>query len=140
MDFLKKIFGGEPPKEEPKVEQPKPKAEKKTESKKKSAKDIADEKGEPYIAVIGVELDPDNLGNGAFELDWNDKFVTNLVRQGYQLRPNEDDATIVDRWFQEVCKNIAMENFEQWEANQPFEARPRVLNKRDLGDGKSEVS
>ena len=64
----------------------------------KTAKEIATEKGEPWVGVISVELDPDNIGNGAFELDWNDKFITNLVRQGYQSKPGEPENVIVDRW------------------------------------------
>ena len=84
---------------------------------KKSAKDIATEKGEPYITVLSVELDPDNPGAGAFELDWNDKFITNLVRAGYQQKPNEEESVIVDRWFHDVCRNVLQENYEQWEAN-----------------------
>jgi hypothetical protein len=115
-------------------------ATKKVESAVKSPKDVATEKGEPWVSVISVELDPDNIGNGAFELDWNDKFVTNLVRAGYQSKPGEEDSAIVDRWFQDVCRNVVMENFEQWEANQPYDARPRVIDKKDLGDGRTEAS
>lgn len=106
----------------------------------KSAKDIATEAGEPYVSIVSVELDPDNIGNGAFELDWNDKFITNLVRAGYQLKAGETEDVIVDRWFQDICKNVVNENFEQWEANQPYEARPRNIDRRDLGDGRTEVS
>lgn len=106
----------------------------------KSPKEVATAKGEPYVSIVSVELDPDNIGNGAFELDWNDKFVANLVRAGYQQKANEEDSVIVDRWFQEVCRNIAQENFEQWEANQPIGERPRVINRTDLGNGKTEVS
>jgi hypothetical protein len=117
---------------------------KKTETKaetpkaaKKSAKDIATEKGEPYISVVQVELDPDNIGNGAFELDWNDKFITNLVRAGYQRKPNEEESVIVDRWFQDVCRNVVQENYEQWEANY---ATARRSDTQDLGGGKTSVS
>ena len=119
------------------TETPKPKKAKITE---KSEKEIADEQGLPWVSVIGVELDPENIGNGAFELDWNDKFITNLVRAGYQLKPGEPEDIIVDRWFQDVCRNVVQENYEQWEANQPYDARPRVLDKRDLGGGRTEVS
>jgi DNA polymerase II large subunit len=133
------IFDRFKKKTEPAAE-PAKEAIKKPRASKKSAKEIADEKGEPYVAILRVELDPENIGNGAFELDWNDKFVSNLVRAGYQLKANEEDATIVDRWFQEVCRNVAMENFEQWEANQPYDARPRVMDKKDLGNGKTQVS
>jgi hypothetical protein len=136
------IFDRFKKKEEPlvpevKIEQPKAKAPKAT---KKTPKDIATEKGEPWVSVVQVELDPDNIGNGAFELDWNDKFITNLVRSGYQLKPGEEESVIVDRWFQDVCKNVVAENFEQWEANQPYDTRPRNIDKRDLGGGRTEVS
>ena len=103
----------------------------------KTAKEIATEKNEPWVNVIAVDLDPDNIGNGAFELDWNEKFITNLVRAGYK---GKDDSAMVDLWFQDVCKNVLAENFEQWEANQPSEARPRVMDKKDLGDGRTEIS
>ena len=119
-----------------KVEAPKPEPK----PKKKSDKDIATEKGEPYVAILSVELDPENIGNGAFELDWNDKFVANLVRAGYQLKKDDTDADLVDRWFADVCKNVVAENYEQWEANQPMDARPRVMDRKDIGDGRTEVS
>jgi len=103
----------------------------------KSAKDLATEKGEPYISIVSVELDPNDIGNGAFELDWNDKFITNLVRAGYQRKPNEDESVIVDRWFQDVCRNVVQENYEQWEANY---ATARRSDTQDLGGGKKSVS
>ena len=98
---------------------------------------IADAKGEPWVSVVQVELDPDNIGNGAFELDWNNKFITNLVRAGYK---GKTDSDMVDLWFQDVCKNVVAENFEQWEANQPIGERPREINRKDIGDGRIEVS
>lgn len=100
-----------------------------------SAKEAATKKGEPYVSVVSVELDPDNVQNGAFELDWNDIFVAKLMRAGYQ---GKDDAQIVDQWFQDICRNVLMENYEQWAANQTGENR--VINRRDLGDGRTEVS
>jgi len=100
-------------------------------------KEVATAKGEPWINVLSVELDPENIGNGAFELDWNDKFITNLVRAGYKGR---DDADLVDQWFRAVCQNVLAENYEQWEANQPVGDRPRVIGRKDLGDGRTEVS
>ena len=117
-----------------KTETPKPKVV------KKSLKDIATEKSEAWVGVTSVELDPENIGNGAFELDWNDKFIANLVRAGYQLKKDDTDADMVDRWFQDVCKNVVAENFEQWEANQPYDNRPRIMDRKDLGDGRTEIS
>ena len=106
----------------------------------KTEKEIATEKGQPWVSVLSVELDPDNIGNGAFELDWNDKFITNLVRAGYQLKKDDTDAVMVDRWFADICKNVIAENYEQWEANQPIGDRPREINRKDIGDGRTEIS
>jgi hypothetical protein len=122
------------------TETPKEPKAKKEKVVEKSEKELATERGEPWVSVTSVELDPENIGNGAFELDWNDKFIINLVRAGYQQKAGEEESVIVDRWFQDVCRNVVQENFEQWEANQPYEARPRVIDRRDLGNGKTEVS
>jgi hypothetical protein len=128
FDWLKKK------KEVPKEEKPKPKV------KARTAKESATEAGEPYISVVGVEIDPDNVGNGAFELDWNEVFVARLVKAGYMQKKDDTDAEIVDRWFQSVCRNILNENFEQWEVNQPIDARPRRIDRNDIGNGRSEIS
>lgn len=101
---------------------------------KKSSKEIATEKGEPYISIVSVDLDPNDVGNGSFELDWNSFFVAKLIRSGYK---GKDDQQIVDQWFQDVCRNVVLETFEQFEANNP---RPSTgVQKKDIGDGRSEV-
>lgn len=105
--------------------------------KVKSAKELATKKGEPYVAILNVELNADDIGNGAFELDWNDIFVAKLIKAGYQ---GKTDADVVDNWFKTVCRNILTEEYEQWEANQPEEMRPRVIDRKDLGGGRTEVS
>jgi hypothetical protein len=107
---------------------------------KKSDKELATENKEPWVTVVGVEIDADDPGNGAFELDWNEYFVAKLVRAGYQKKKEDTDAEIVDRWFQAVCKNVLAENYEQWEANQPQDGRARQVNQNDLGNGRTEVS
>ena len=127
FDKIKKRFGGKPTKE---AAQPRaPRVE-------KSAKDLATERGEPYVAMLGMEVDPNNLHQGSFELDWNEKFVANLVRAGYQMKPDDTDNDIVDRWFQAVCRNVVLETWEQEQAMNPS----RVVKSRDIGDGRSEVS
>jgi len=78
-------------------------------SENEIAKAAATEKGEPWVSVLNVELDIDNLSNGAFTLDWNDKFITNLVRAGYK----GTDVEMVDQWFAQICRNVLAENFEQ---------------------------
>jgi hypothetical protein len=105
-------------------------------TKTKSAKDLATERGEPYVTVLSVDIDPNDVQNGAFELDWNDKFVANLIRAGYQKDPKDSDADIVDRWFTAVCRNVVLETYEQYEAMNP----QRLIKSRDIGDGMSEVS
>ena len=104
-------------------------------AKGKTPKDVATERGETWVSVLNVELDPDNIGNGAFELDWNDKFIANLVRAGYQ---GKTDSDMVDQWFQSVCRNILAENYEQWAANQPNGGR--TVQQQDLGKGNTSVS
>lgn len=81
--------------------------------KKKSEKEIATEAGEPWVSVLGMELDTDSLERGAFELDWNDIFIAKLVRAGYQ---GKEDADLVDQWFQDVCRNVVLESFEKEQA------------------------
>jgi hypothetical protein len=127
LDFFKK-------KEAPPVA--KKKIAEVAEQKTKSAKQIADEKGEPYVAILSMDVDAENIGQGAFELDWNDKFIADLVRHGYMMSPQDTDADIVDRWFTNVCRNVVLETYEQYEAMNP----QRVVKSRDIGDGRSEVS
>lgn len=143
----------EPKVEEPKVEKPKkPRKPRKTTKARKTKgkkdanvhldKEKATLAGEPYIAITKVQVDPNDINNGAFELDWNDKFVLNLVKQGYKIRPDDTDAQIVDRWFQTVCRNIALEIYEQEQADPAKRERNdiRVIQQKDIGDGRTEVS
>lgn len=125
LDKLKKLFSKEePPKEEPpKEERPKPKL---------SAKEQATQRGEPYVEILSMELDPSDPSNGAFELDWNDKFVANLIRAGYQ---GKTDADIVDNWFKTVCRNVVLETWEQEQADPE-----KRTNRKDIGNGRSEIS
>jgi hypothetical protein len=104
----------------------------------KTEKELATERGEPWVAILSVEIDPENMQNGAFELDWNDKFVANLIRAGYQMNPKDTDSDIVDRWFTAVCRNVVLETYEQYQAMDP--ERDRLVKTRNIGDGRSEVS
>ena len=105
---------------------------------KKTAKDIATEKKEPYVTVLSMDVDPDNLHAGAFELDWNEYFVARLVKAGYMMNKDDTDAEIVDRWFQNVCRHVVMETWEQEQAMNP--SPQRYTQSRDLGNGRREVS
>jgi hypothetical protein len=105
---------------------------------KKTEKEIATEKGEPWVGILSMDIDPENMHQGAFELDWNDKFVANLVRAGYQGKPDDTDAEIVDRWFQNICRHVVMETWEQEQAMNPD--ANRVVQTRNIGGGRTEVS
>jgi len=115
-----------------------PKSEAPKSTKKKSEKELATERGEPWVGILSMDIDPENPHQGAFELDWNDKFVANLVRAGYQGKPGEEDAEIVDRWFQNICRHVVMETWEQEQANDPVPGR--FTKSRNLGGGRREVS
>ena len=105
----------------------------KEQKNKKTPKELATERDEPWVEVLSMDIDKDNPGNGAFELDWNDKFLSNLIRAGYQGKTDQD---IVDNWFKAVCRNVIQENFEQEQADPEI----RASNRRDLGDGRTEIS
>ena len=127
--------------EEPKVKKPrKPRAPK---DESPSEKELAEKNNQPYVNVLKMEIDPYDINSGAFELDWNDKFVLNLIRAGYKIREDDTDAMIVDRWFQTVCRNIALEMYEQQQADPENRVVPtdmRVVRQKDLGNGRTEIS
>ena len=102
----------------------------------KSEKQIATEASEPWVSVLRMDVDPNNLHQGAFELDWNEIFVARLVKAGYMMKPTDSDGQIVDRWFQNVCRHVVMET---WEQEQAIKNSGMYVQKRDLGDGRSEI-
>ena len=136
LDKIKNMFGKKP---EPK---------KKKSAPKLSEKEKATRAGEPWVFILNVDINPEDINNGAFEMDWNDKFVLNLIKAGYKQAEDDTDEEIVDRWFQQVCRNIALEVYEQDQAD-PYNRKDkdpitgadmRVVSSKDIGDGRSEVS
>jgi hypothetical protein len=116
------------------VDEDKKKSPTPAKSKKKSDKELATERGEPYIAILSMDVDPNDINSGAFEFDWNEKFIANLSRAGYQ---GKTDADLVDQWFQNVCRNVVLETYEQVEA---INNSMRFTQSRDIGDGRREHS
>ena len=104
----------------------------------KTAKQIATEKNEPYVAILAMDIDPNNLHQGAFELDWNEIFIARLVKAGYMMKPTDADSDIVDRWFQNVCRHVVMETWEQDQAMR--NSANGYVHTRDIGDGRTEIS
>ena len=72
----------------------------------KSDKEIATEKNEPYVNILGMTLDPKDISNGAIELDWNEHFVKFLHDNGYTGTSDED---VVNKWFNDVCRTVLIQ-------------------------------
>jgi len=143
LNKLKNLFS-KPPKVEPVVEtvaEPKPKKPRKPKEKKVEVeltpKEKATQAGEPYIAILKIDIDPNDINSGAFELDWNDKFILNLIRAGYKMSDKDTDVDIIDRWWVSVCRNTVLELYEQ-QAAMNKDLRP--IQSRDIGNGRTEVS
>jgi len=98
----------------------------------KTAKEIATENKEPWVAVLDTHVNKDNIRNGFFELDWNEYFVLQLKANGYQ---GDTEESIVDQWFQDLCRNIGSEidvNMDRRGSG--------FINVNNLGDGRTEIS
>jgi hypothetical protein len=89
-EFFKKLFASAPTEETVAV-------------KSKTEKELATERGEPWVAVLDTKVNIQNPRNGFFELDWNEPFIAMLKANGFQ---GENDEEIVDHWFRELCRNI----------------------------------
>jgi hypothetical protein len=136
FDRLKNLFK----KTEKPVESKKPaKAKTKAPIKELSLKEKATQAGEPYVNILSLDIDPKDINSGAFDLDFNEIFVARLVKAGYMMSKDDKDTDIVDRWFQQVCRNVVLEMYEQVQAD-PMNRDIRPIQSRDLGNGRTEVS
>jgi len=93
-------------------------------------KQAATEKGEAWVAVLDTQVNPDNVRNGFFELDWNNQFIEELLDAGYKGESNEQ---IVDAWF----RTIVIQMLE--EENMSMDREMGYVNVVPISDGKSEV-
>ncbi len=76
--------------------------------KKTNPKEYATKKGEPWVSVLDVKVNPENVRNGFFELDWNRLFIDELIRAGYG-EPADPEEEVVDRWFRDIVANMLLE-------------------------------
>ena len=138
--FIKKLFGidkieaevAEATKQKIEAESEAAKAKEDARIAKLTPKDLATEKEEPWVGVLDTKVNPENPRNGFFELDWNEHFVVQLRLAGYK---GDDDETVVDLWFQDLCRNVGQE------AGVDMDRRGSgYINVNNLGDGKTEVS
>jgi len=91
-------------------------------------KEAATAAGEPWVNVLRMGIDPDNVVQGYFELDWNDEFVVMLQEAGINGASDED---VVNKWFNAVCKTVLIQ--EKADQDYVFEEdkneRPDVIRK-----------
>lgn len=72
-------------------------------------KAVATIKNEPWVKVLKLSVSSKTTLEGGFDLDWNDVFVEKLRAEGYN---GIDDERVVNTWFMEVCRNVAMDEFD----------------------------
>lgn len=66
-----------------------------------SPKERATKRQEPWINVLDVKVNRENIRNGFFELDWNDYFIKDLILNGYGTESDPEEE-VVDRWFRDI--------------------------------------
>ena len=90
---------------------------------------------EPQVRVLKFDFDPANPQIGSMELDWNAEFIEMLRQHGYN---GVNPEALVDAWLNDVARNILASNPPP--ANVTNIEGSRYVNRRDVGDGRSEIS
>ena len=69
-------------------------------------KAVASIKKEPWVNVIKMGVNPTNVTQGYFELDWNEEFIIMLQEAGIEGKSDEE---IVNKWFNGVCRTVLLQ-------------------------------
>mgnify|MGYP001193400123 CR=1 FL=1 len=125
-DFVNKALKGNKP-----VEHVQPTSEEERRAVLEREKEEATKAGKSWVAVLDTQINPENIKNGFFELDWNNQFIEELLDAGYS---GETPEAIVDAWF----KSIVIQMLE--EDGQSTDRDMGHIKIVSHGDGKSEVS
>jgi len=144
MGFFEKLFGKSQIKEVDKpitdteIEQPisekttvKPKKQRKPKVKKVENESVSEP--QPEVRVLKFDFDPANPQIGSMELDWNAEFIEMLRVAGYR---GVNPEALVDAWLNDVARNIlnsSPQNIQNIDGT-------RYVSRRDIGDGRSEIS
>ena len=91
----------------------------------------ATRKGDPWVAVLDTQVNPENIRNGFFELDWNNEFIERLLDAGYKGETNEQ---IVDAWFRTIVTQMLAEEGVDQDRGMGY------INVTPIDKGRSEVS
>tara|TARA_R110000796_G_scaffold1395_2_gene5600 strand:+ start:85 stop:483 length:399 start_codon:yes stop_codon:yes gene_type:complete len=93
-------------------------------------KEEATLKGEAWIGVLDTQVNPADIKNGFFELDWNNEFIEQLMDAGYI---GESQEQIVDVWFRTVANAVLEED------GVDKDVKTGYINTSKLNDKQSEV-
>ena len=131
--WLKRITGIEAEEKRIAEEKAALEAESDKKLKVKDPKAYATKKKEPWVNVLDMKVNEDNIRNGFFELDWNKYFIEELLAAGYGSEGDEEEE-IVDRWFKDIVFNMLSEEGLDTNRNAGY------INVVPIDKGKSEVS
>ena len=101
--------------------------------KVRDPKEYATRRKEPWVNVLDVKVNEENVRNGFFELDWNKYFIKQLLEAGYGEEADPEEE-VVDRWFRDIVYNILEAEGMDTNRNAGY------INVVPITKGKSEVS
>ena len=101
--------------------------------KKSDPKAYHTRRKEPWVNVLDMKVNKDNIRNGFFELDWNEYFIKELIQAGYGV-DNDLDEEIVDRWFRDIVHGMLEEEGLDTDRGAGY------INVTPIEKGRSEVS
>ncbi len=101
--------------------------------KVRDPKAYATRKKLPWVNVLDMQVNKDNIRNGFFELDWNSYFIQELIANDYGTESDKEED-IVDRWFRDIVYNMLAEE------GMDTSRDAGMINIVPLDKGKSEVS
>jgi hypothetical protein len=127
-EWFKRLIGK---KEKEQVEENVKTAEELRREALEAEKELATKNGEPWVAVLDTQVNPENIRNGFFELDWNNEFIEQLLDAGYKGETNEQ---IVDAWFRTIVMQMLDEEGLDTERDMGY------INVVPIDKGKSSVS
>lgn len=87
--------------------------------------------GKAWVAVLDTQVNPNDIRNGFFELDWNNEFIEDLLDAGYKGETNEE---IVNAWFKTIAMQILSEDGYSTDRNIGY------VNIKPIDNNKSEIS
>ena len=132
-NFIKKLTGQDKVEAKLAEDVAQVEAEKMELLKQRDPKDYHTRKKEPWVNVIDVKVNEENVRNGFFELDWNEYFIAQLVEAGYGVE-NDPEEEIVDRWFRDIVHNMLEADGQDTNRGAGY------INVVPIAKGKSEVS